>query len=81
MTTWTDSLHLPISPSSRPTTPRRRPCPVRPATPCPPSSRCWSHPRPPAPYDELGYKVDFDQDGEITPADLADFITAYFSGC
>lgn len=40
-----------------------------------------SDPRPPAPYDELGYKVDFDQDGMITPADLSEFVNAYFAGC
>ncbi|MGD9688942.1 MAG: hypothetical protein AB7K52_01695 [Phycisphaerales bacterium] len=40
-----------------------------------------SDPRPPTPYDELGYKVDFDQDGTITPDDLSEYVNAYFAGC
>jgi subtilisin family serine protease len=37
--------------------------------------------KPPAPFDELGYKCDFDQDGTVTPDDLADFIAAFMAGC
>ena len=36
---------------------------------------------PDAPYDELGYAADFNQDGKLDPDDLSDFIAAYFEGC
>jgi hypothetical protein len=38
-------------------------------------------PKPPAPFDELGYKCDFDQNGILNPDDLADYIAAFFAGC
>jgi subtilisin family serine protease len=37
--------------------------------------------KPPAPLDELGYKSDFDQNGVLNPHDLADYISAYWTGC
>lgn len=35
----------------------------------------------PAPYNALGYKVDFNGDCLVNSDDLSDFITAYYQGC
>lgn len=35
----------------------------------------------PAPYNTLGYKVDFNQDCLVNTDDVSDYITAFFAGC
>jgi hypothetical protein len=36
---------------------------------------------PDAPYDELGYAADFNQDGKLDSDDISDFVAAYYGGC